>query len=228
LTKTSVEYATDQITIYPTCPFKCKYCWASTELMRYRTRNPRPIEEAKEYAKAKNAKTIVISFTSDPYPPIEIEEEKTKQVLEILLPTIHEILILTKSDLVQRDFNLLSRYDNVGLGMTVTALSGIPDEPYAPSNEIRIETLRRAHEIGIKTWMSIEPSLPGVTNWIEIINDTYPFVDKYVLGKLNYASKFGYEEIRNGYYKKPLDEAIKLLKDLGKQYHIKSELEKYP
>ena len=48
MTRTNVEYAPDQITVNPDCPFGCKYCWASTAFMRHRTRNPKPIEEASE------------------------------------------------------------------------------------------------------------------------------------------------------------------------------------
>jgi len=228
LARTHVEYATDQITVYPNCPYGCKYCWANTPLMRSRARNPKPIEEAERYARARKKRTIVISFTSDPYPPQEIYEQKTKQVLKILLPTQHKIMILTKSDLVHRDYPLLRRYDNVWVGMTVTALTWIPDEPYAPSNPERMQALRIAHDLGIKTWISIEPSIPGITDWVEIIKETHSFVDWYVLGRLDYETRFGYPKIPEGYYIPKLEEAEELLRSLGKPYHIKSQLARNP
>jgi len=50
------------------------------------------------------------------------------------------------------------------VGFTITSLEGIPFwEPYAPGNVKRIEALKKAHRIGIKTFVSIEPWIPDVT-----------------------------------------------------------------
>jgi len=51
--KTNVEYADSQITVYPNCPFKCRYCWAQFPIWQHRIRNPKPIENAIKLAKAK-------------------------------------------------------------------------------------------------------------------------------------------------------------------------------
>jgi DNA repair photolyase len=60
-------------------------------------------------------------------------------------------------------------------------------EPGAALPEEKINSLRRAHEKGIKTWVSLEPVLyPEIT--LEIIRRTYGFVDEFKVGTLNYHS----------------------------------------
>ena len=228
--KTNVEYADLQITVYSGCPFRCRYCWANTPLFRYRTRSPKPIEEAWKFAKMRKKKTIVVSFTSDPYQPREFREKLTRRVLEILVPTKHKIMILTKNPGVPlfRDRDLLA--SNVWLGTTVTSLNDILDEPLAPPNSDRIEALLTAHETyKIKTWMSMEPIIPKVTIPRKIVEKTHEFVDYYVLGKLNYAKRFGYAPSDNffdDWYRRHVSPAVKLLKELGKPFFIKKELRK--
>lgn len=227
MTKTSVEYAGEQITVYPDCPYACHYCWANTPLFRYRTRHPHPLEEAERLSRCSKAKTIVVSFTSDPYQPREKLEGLTRRVLGILrhAQAPHLILVLTKNPrlALERDRDLLGR--NVWLGTTVTALDRIVDEPLAPGNRERLEALREAHKLGILTWLSGEPWIPGVTDPAAIIKESHEYVDWYVWGRLNYARRFGYT-IPDGYYKRGLPEVVKLLDSLRKPFRIKKELRK--
>jgi len=227
LGKTHVEYADLQITVYSGCPFRCRYCWANTPLFRYRTKNPKPIEEARRFAKMRKKKTIVVSFTSDPYQPREFREKLTRRVLEILVPTKHKIMILTKNPGVPlfRDRDLLA--SNVWLGTTITSLHDISDEPLAPPNSERIRNLLAAHIDGVYTWISMEPIIPKVTDPYKIVKSTYKFVDFYVLGKLNYAKRFGYapsDDFYDDWYRKVIPPVVDLLKELGKPFFIKKEL----
>ena len=153
MTRTNVEYADWQITVYPTCPYNCRYCWANTPLFRYRTRNPRPLEEARKLLNAKKSLRVVVSFTSDPYQPRELNEKLTQLVLSILLGSRHEVYVLTKNPklAVERDLELF-RVGGFWLGSTITALWPIGAEPKAPGNDERLYWLRQAHEKGVKTY----------------------------------------------------------------------------
>ena len=230
--KTNVEYADEQITIYPTCVYRCKYCWASLPIWRYRIRNPNPIREAMRIARSRKRKAVVISFTSDPYQPRERNEMLTRRVLEILLlrsKVRHTIMILTKNPrlALERDYILIKKF-GVWLGTTLTSTEKIPDEPYAPSNRERIEMLKAAHSAKILTWVSIEPWIPGVTDPAEIVKTTHEFVDWYVIGRLDYETQLGYPKAPEGWYAQKLPEIIDLLRKLNKPYHIKKQLKKNP
>jgi len=215
--KTDVEYATDQITIRELCPFNCRYCWRQLAINQNRLERfpPRPLEEAQEYVNNRKRRVIMVSFFSEPYAFSEQNERITEKVLQILVPTKHTIMILTKNPgLAKRDYHLLR--DNCWMGTTVTAPYRIPDEPNAPSNPERIAALRTAKSLGIKTWASIEPILPQVINDIpQLIQDTHDCIDFYVLGRLDYETQSGYPRIPRGFYLPMLREVIPLLHQLG-------------
>jgi hypothetical protein len=52
-----------------------------------------------------------------------------------------------------------------------------------PSN--RILALKRFHEAGIFTWVSLEPTLDAAAA-MEIVKETHGFVDLYKVGRVNY------------------------------------------
>lgn len=215
--KTDVEYATDQITIRKDCPFDCDYCWRKLPINQNRLNRfpPRPIETALKYANARKRRVIMVSFFSEPYTLGEKYERITKKVLQILVPTKHTIMILTKNPiLAERDYRLLK--DNCWMGSTITAPYKIPDEPYASHNPERIKALKLAKSLGIKTWISLEPILPHVINDIPLlIKNTHTFIDYYVIGRLDYETQLGYSKIPKRFYLPVLRKVIQLLHKLG-------------
>ncbi|HCI46689.1 MAG TPA: radical SAM protein, partial [Rhodospirillaceae bacterium] len=62
---------------------------------------------------------------TDPYQPIERQMAITRQILQIMAETRHPVGLITKSDLVTRDIDLLAdlaRDNLVHVGMSVTTL----------------------------------------------------------------------------------------------------------
>ena len=71
--------------------------------------------------------------------------------------------ILTKSNLVTRDIDILKRFRNAIVGLTVTSADdGISRyfEKYAPAVTDRFEALKKLNQAGIKTYAFIGPLLP--------------------------------------------------------------------
>jgi len=237
LPKSSVEYATDQITVYRSCPYMCKYCWAQLPLFKSRIQRGKyePVAEAAKYVRIKGKRTIVVSFTADPYPPCEVEKKLTRRVLNILaMCPQHKIMVLTKNPaLAFRDVDFVFEYGHPDFwfGTTIVSLDKTDWEPNAPNPKDRVLTLKLIGSYSaskIKTWISIEPIIPEVTNPAEIIEHTRQFVDFYVLGALNYASNFGYTKKQlKQYYLKTIPEAIRILRENDIPFLIKKELKKY-
>lgn len=179
----------------------------------------------------KDSLRIVISFTSDPYQSRELSEQLTRKTLEVLLPTHHTIMVLTKSNLAVRDFPLLAQFKNVKFGMTLTSTEAIPDEPFATPNPQRFETLKKAHDMGIETWASIEPWIPNVTFPEKILAVTKEFVDFYILGALRYGKRHGYPTVPPNFYE---EEWLKIQHKFAEPgapwgFHLKRELHsKFP
>jgi len=234
LTKSRVEYADYQITVYPPpCPYRCRYCFWSTPLLRARAEKirqrfsfERSLGEAKILLEKKSKFTVVISFTTDPYPLQEAYSLRTRKILEILQRSKHRVMILTKNPvLALRDLDLMKEGD-FWFGTTITTLSATSRilEPEAPDPMARIEALRKAKESGLKTWISIEPIIPGLSNVARIVEETIEFTDFYVLGKLNYARQLGFQDFTREEYRNEVKPALKLLKEAGTRYFIKKEL----
>jgi len=244
MTKTRVEYADENITVYPApCPLRCRYCWSNQPIWICRTRDADPLKEARRLARTHFEKIIVVSFTTDPYQPRELTEHLTRKVLEILAnaETSHRVMVLSKSCLMEADFPMFKQWHDHGfdlwVGTSLTSVIQIADEPYQHTNAHRIVTLQRAHNLGLPTWVSIEPWIPGTTYPTQIIASTHEFVDWYVIGRLNYETRFGYTKIPKNYYGDQLKwiNAIfdefnfsRASKPCKKGYHFKRELIENP
>jgi DNA repair photolyase len=107
------------------------------------------------------------SGVTDVYQPVEAERGLMRGVLEALIPAGLPIVILTKSDLILRDFDLLSRFPQALIIFTVTTTD--PDiagliEPGAPSPARRLEAVRRAREAGFHSGIMAMPYCPGLSD----------------------------------------------------------------
>jgi DNA repair photolyase len=234
MTKTGVEYADEQITVYPTCPFGCTYCWSKLPLFRKRISNPRPFEEANRLKRTRKRRRVVVSFTTDPYQPRELTHRWTRAVLaKLMIPhdgdhlyQLHEVFVLTKNPMLAlSDAYNWRNYPFFHLGTTLTSTDPLPTfEPKAPPNPERIEALREAHAQRIKTWVSIEPWIPEVTDPCRIIEKTHECVDWYVIGRLNHERELRMSPVPSDYYTGRLQKVVSLLTELGKPFLIKKEL----
>lgn len=235
--RSSVDYATDQITIYRGCIYSCRYCYVwRNKLFSYRVKAGKydPVEEARKYTRRKN-RVIVVSFVSDPYPPFEREKRLTQRVLEALCNTDNKVMVLTKNPLLALELDI-KLYHSCGfwLGTTIITLDHYKArywEPKAPNPWSRITALYLAKKwYGVKTWLSIEPIIPYTTYPEDIVEETLDYIDYYVLGSFNYPKQLGYtaytlEELKK-WYNEHIIKTIEILEKHNKQYHIKKELKK--
>jgi len=109
---------------------------------------------------------VMLSDTTDPYQPAEAKHQITRRCLEALVKEGFPILIVTKSDLVLRDLDLLSKARAV-VSLTVTSLDEAFArlmEPGAPPPYRRLKALRRLAEAGIPTVARIDPIIPGLND----------------------------------------------------------------
>ena len=166
---------------------------------------------------------IFLSFTTDPYQPIEREFQITRQALEILTANNCAINILTKGgSLACRDFDILQQNPRNWFGVTLTYGYSHASEAFEPGAALphyRIKSLKTAKYLGINTWVSLEPIM-SPTMAMELIRATIDFTDLYKIGKLNHQPGMGPsgEELRAF-----LKEALELLEANGKRYYIKQD-----
>ncbi len=115
-------------------------------------------------------RTIAIGTNTDPYQPIERGHKIMREVLEVLDRFNHPVGIVTKSALVMRDIDILSRMAERGLAkvaLSVTSLDAKLSrtmEPRAATPSRRLEAIRALSRAGIPTSAMVAPLIPGLND----------------------------------------------------------------
>lgn len=113
---------------------------------------------------------IAMGTNTDPYQPIEARYRITRQVLEVCLETRHPVSIITKSDRILADRDLLAelaRHNLVSVGMSVTSLDPRLSqalEPRAAAPARRLAALGALVEAGVPVHAMIAPVIPAITD----------------------------------------------------------------
>ena len=168
---------------YRGCEFACKYCYAryTHEFMELRDgvefeRRIFVKQQAAELLRSelkrvKRGEEIAIGTATDPYQPAERRFEVTRAILEEL--ALHfglEIGIVTKSNLVTRDTEILRRvgeHNQIFVNVTVTTVDAELArklEPRAPRPDLRLEAVRQLNLAGVDAGVICAPVLPDITD----------------------------------------------------------------
>jgi len=115
-------------------------------------------------------RTIALGTATDPYQPIEREHRITRSVLEVLARFRHPVGIVTKSNGILRDRDILERMAADGLvkvAISVTTLD--PElarrmEPRAPHPRQRLAAIRALAEAGVPTMAVVAPIIPSLND----------------------------------------------------------------
>jgi DNA repair photolyase len=168
---------------YRGCEFACKYCYAryTHEFMEMRD----GLEfERKIYVKqhaagllrhdlrrVKAGESIALGTATDPYQPAERRYEVTRGILEeFSRHRGYELGIVTKSNLVVRDLELLkqaAKSNQISVHVTITTLNTDLArilEPRAPRPDLRLDAVRALAKIGLRVGLSCSPVVPGITD----------------------------------------------------------------
>jgi DNA repair photolyase len=130
---------------------------------------------------------VMLSSVTDSYQPLEKKYELTRKCLQKLLMHQFPITILTKSSLVLRDLDLLTKFANREVGFTITTI--VDDyrkkvEPYSSPVEERLAALEELHEKGVSTYVFLGPILPYITDENENLKN---MIIDFVKAKVDYV-----------------------------------------
>jgi DNA repair photolyase len=168
---------------YRGCEFGCRYCYA-----RYTHEFMEMLDgmefEQKIYVKqhaadllrhdlrrVKPGESIALGTATDPYQPAERRYEVTRAILtEFSRHRGFELGIVTKSNLVVRDLDLLQHIDctnKLSIHLTITTLDANLArilEPRAPRPDLRLDAVRALRQGGLHVGVSCCPVIPGITD----------------------------------------------------------------
>lgn len=158
---------------YRGCQHRCAYCYAPNVL-----RIPRNLWDTRIEVKinipqvltkelrTKKPGVVGISTVTDPYQPLEQKYRLTRSCLEQLLQYDFPAHIQTKSSLVTRDIDLISRFSDAQVMMSIGTLRDherILLEPYSSPIQKRLDALRTLSDAGVRTAIFFGPIYPTIT-----------------------------------------------------------------
>lgn len=184
---------------YSGCAFNCLYCYIRgskygenlAERLSVKQNGLVVFEkQLKRRAEKGEYGFIVLSSITDPYLSIEEEYRLTRSALKIILKYKFPVHIITKSTLVERDFDLLRQIDKtailpedlkqLGRGCILTfSYSTLYNhigrifEPGAPSPTFRLQTQTKALEYGLLSGVSLMPLLPFISDTKTHLDDMF-------------------------------------------------------
>lgn len=161
---------------YTGCSHGCIYCYASC-VIRFKGIKERWgsfvlvktnfIVRLEAQLKRPKQGVVMLSSVTDPYQIVERRYGLTRSCLRLLAATGLKPSILTKSDLVTRDLDLLREIPGAEVGFTITTIDDRLArllEPGAPPPSRRLAALEKLAAAGIPTWVFVAPVIPGLTD----------------------------------------------------------------
>lgn len=227
------EYAPLAANPYRGCGHKCAYCYVPmvTKVKREEfdaMAKPRDAflrmleKDAIKYKAMGITEQVMLSFTTDPYHPFDTT--LTHSVIEKLQEYGLSVCTLTKGGTrALRDIDLF-RPERDAFASTLTNLSddfSLKWERGAALPGDRIAALKKFHQRGIFTWISLEPTIDTQAS-LEIVKETHEFVDLYKIGRVNYLPITKTTDWRD-YTLRMID----LCQSLGVKHYVKKDLQSY-
>lgn len=231
------------LNLYSSCSFNCLYCYIrgskyGTNLahsLSIKTNAIEVLDRQLTYRAKKNQYgIIVLSSATDPYLQIEKKQELTREALKIIAKHRFPVHIITKSNLIERDFDLLHQIaktailpkdlmqKNVSGTIISFSFSTLDNqvakifEPGAPTPSSRLKTLNKTIKEGFFTGVSLMPLLPFISDTTEHLNRLF---STFKESKINYILPATITLFGNG----KSDSKILMLNAIQKHY---PELEK--
>jgi DNA repair photolyase len=236
LALTSITIADYVINPYRGCSFGCKYCYAK--------RNKHCLNRAEEwgefvdvkinladilYEELKNnssIKRVLIGSTTEVYQHVEKKYKLTRDVLTLLSEFKIPVTILTKSDLIVRDIDILKLNKENEICFTISPVSDEYlrlFEKRSPLNKDRINAVKQLLDNNINVYPHIGPLMPGFDGVEDAVqNDKQLFLPRIDFEIFNYNTMDG--ELIKDIYKKHIASKYDLF---SKVYSNEEEYNKY-
>ncbi len=236
LNKTSIgDYS---LNCYTGCAHGCVYCYArfmqrfhphSEPWGRFVDIKVNAVEALERQLRRATPGSVFMSSACDGWQPVEAEWKLTRRCCERLLAGGFQVNVLTKSALVLRDLEVLSR-GNARVGVTLTTLDeelAALWEPKASNVQQRLTVLEQAKRAGLPTSVMFGPLLPFLSDdqasvdalfraaadldvnviWVDALNPrplVWPAVEEFLRGhRRELLPKYGrmlhHEETRQAY-----------------------------
>ena len=191
----NIDYQVDP---YIGCEHYCYYCYAllqaETDWSKEILIHNNIVNQLSEEIDKISPQTIYMGYHTDPYQPCESEFRQTNRVLKLFLEKGFSASILTKSDLVIRDIDILNEMKDAAVSVSVAFNDNRTRRKFEANTintEERIEALRQLKAVGVRTGALVCPVIPYITDAFQLVDTLAPHTDNIWIYGLNINDRFG-------------------------------------
>jgi len=173
-----------QVDTYVGCEHYCYYCYALNQAETDWTKeiliNKDITGQLSGELEKISPQTIYMGYKTDPYQPCEAKYRQTRKALELFLEKGFSASILTKSDLIIRDMDVLQEMVSTSVSVSVAFNDNRIRQQFESNTidtEARITALRKLRKADIKTSALICPVIPYITDVKPLIDMLAPHTD---------------------------------------------------
>ncbi|MCP3874725.1 MAG: radical SAM protein [Desulfobacteraceae bacterium] len=173
-----------QVDTYVGCEHYCYYCYAlaqaETDWSKKILIHNDIVDHLSKALDKIPPQTIYMGYHTDPYQPCESEYLQTRKVLELFFKKGFSASILTKSDLIIRDIDILKEMNDAAVSVSVAFNDNQTRrlfEANTMDTDKRIEALHQLKEAGVRTGALLCPIIPHITDAIQLIDILEPYAD---------------------------------------------------
>ncbi|MDA0744942.1 MAG: radical SAM protein [bacterium] len=188
---------------YAGCGMGCTYCY----VMKFPFAEEHPLAWGKWVQPRLNApfllgkarakvwgKSVFMSSATDPYQYVERRYRLSRRCLEVLLEcNLSGLTVHTRSHLVLEDLDLLRQFgDRLTVGFSIPTDDDRVRkrlEPHAPKIAVRLQTMRKLREAGIRVRAAVAPvTYCNPKRFVEMLKDA---ADGAYFGAMRYGNRTG-------------------------------------
>lgn len=168
---------------YRGCEHGCVYCFARPT-HAYLGLSPGQDFESRLFAKPKagqllaqelrkpgyEVRSMALGTNTDPYQPIDDRYQVTRDVLKVLRDFKHPVGIVTKSNRILRDLDILTEMASMNLARVAISVTTLDRklarsmEPRAPTPERRIDAIAELAKAGVPVAVMAAPMIPALND----------------------------------------------------------------
>lgn len=233
--------ATNGMNLYRGCSHGCIYCDSRSKC--YHMEHEFEDIEVKENAiellentlKHKRRKCMIgTGSMTDPYIPLELETGNVRKALELIYRYGFGFTVITKSDRILRDIDLLQKINEQSKCVVQMTLTTVNEdlckklEPNVCTTQERFAVLKKLRDVGISTVVWLSPILPFINDTEENISGILDMcVEAGVYGIICFGMGLTLREGNREYFYSQLDRLFPHLKEkyiheFGNQYVVSS------
>lgn len=187
-----------QVDTYVGCEHLCYYCYvlekAETDWSKEIQIYPNIVDQLSAELDSISPQKIYIGYQTDPYQPCEDKYRQTRKVLELFLKKGFSASILTKSDLVVRDIDILKNMNAAAVSVSVAFNDDATCQLFEANTmatEQRVDALRQLKNAGIHTGALVCPVIPYISDAIKLVDMLVPYTDEIWVYGLSINDRLG-------------------------------------